>query len=215
MVEFASIHLGALCGAAFLNAAIPGPGFALAANRTARRGVPSGLKVSLGVVAGMMAAMFCALGAMLGVLHLSPLLFEITRWAGIVVLFGLAVVILLPGLGRWVARPLGAGGPVVGSRVGAGDVVSGLLVGVTNPALVVFLLALLPQFVGSGSGAALRLGLGVSAFGAGAVVGMLCGVAFGLASVRLTGGKTRWLDFVAGGALLGVAGLALVTPGGS
>ncbi len=201
------LHAAALHGAAFLNAAMPGPGFALAANRTTRRGVRSGLLVSLGVNLGMLAALICALCAMLGVLGLSRTLFDVTRWAGVVVLAALGLATLAP-------RRAGRARPVPPSA-GYGDIVAGTLVGITNPALFVFLLALLPQFAGSGPGAALRVGLGGAAFLAGGVAGMLAAVAFGAASRRVGPDASRWLDLAAGTALLGFAALAVAAPAGS
>ena len=120
MADLASLHLVALYGAAFLNAAMPGPG-ALAVHRTARLGVPSGLRVSLGVVMGMFATLICALCAMLGVLTLSQTLFEVTRWAGIGVLVLLGPAMLLPRRGMPTAQPLRADA--------SGSLVAGLLVG--------------------------------------------------------------------------------------
>lgn len=206
MNDLSSIHAAALYGAAFLNAAMPGPGFALAANRTARGGARSGLMVSLGVNLGMAAALICALFAMLGVLGLSRALFEVTRWAGIAVLAALGLAMLAP---KRVASARPSPAP---SRYG--DVMAGTLVGITNPALFVFLLALLPQFVGTGPGAGLRVGLGGVVFLAGGVTGMLAAVAFGAASRRVGPDGARWLDLAAGTALLGFAALAISAPTG-
>lgn len=205
MIDLLSFHAAALYGAAFINAALPGPGVALAASRTARSGVASGLRVSIGLLVGLMATMLCALAAMFGVLSLSPRLFEITRWTGIAVLVGLGVVALLP-----TRRPTGAPD---GRRQTLGDFGAGLLVGVTNPNLLVFLLALLPQFVRSGPDDPVGVGLAVVAFLAGGVAGQIGAVVFGAASRRMAGGHARWLDFASSGALLGFAALAVTTPG--
>jgi threonine/homoserine/homoserine lactone efflux protein len=126
---------------------VPGPDFAVVTKNTLAGGRPRGIWTSVGVttsnlVQGTAAA--AGLGAL--IVRAEPV-FEAIRWAGLAYLLVLAIQAFrsaiagdyrLPGADRVTSRRVA----LMGWR-------QGLLSNITNPKVLVFYLAVLPQFLGS------------------------------------------------------------------
>jgi threonine/homoserine/homoserine lactone efflux protein len=180
---------------------IPGPDFAVVTRNTLvagrRRGWWCGVGVSCSnAVQGALAA--AGLGAL--VLRVEPL-FQAIRWAGIAYLVVLGVSSLRSAVrGRYAPDPAGEASPgqaFTGWR-------QGFLSNITNPKVLVFYLAVLPQFLGRHApvGALLLFALSHAALS----LLYLTGLVTGLHRVRraLTRRRTRrTLDALTGAALLG------------
>nr|WP_221203858.1 LysE family translocator [Modestobacter versicolor] len=181
--------------------AVPGPDFAVVVRNTLAGGRPRGLWCAVGVatsnaVQGTAAA--AGLGAL--VLRVEPL-FQAIRWAGICYLVLLAVQSIRSAVrGEYAAfdgAPAGAAVAWAGWR-------QGFLSNVTNPKVLVFYLAVLPQFLSPGAGVGLLAGYALSH----AVLGLAWSVALVLLMDRarrvLARRRVRRsLDAVTGVALLG------------
>ncbi|MCU1607540.1 MAG: lysine exporter LysE/YggA [Modestobacter sp.] len=181
---------------------VPGPDFAVVVRNTLAGGRARGLWCALGVatsnaVQGTAAA--AGLGAV--VLRVEPL-FQAIRWAGITYLVFLAVQAL-----RWAVRgeylqPDAGGQP---SRAAAWiGWRQGFLSNITNPKVLVFYLAVLPQFLSPGAGLGLLIGYALSH----AVLGVGYSVALVLLLARARRlmarrAVRRRLDAVTGVVLLG------------
>jgi threonine/homoserine/homoserine lactone efflux protein len=181
---------------------VPGPDFAVVVRNTLAGGRPRGLWSAVGVatsnaVQGTAAA--AGLGAL--VLQVEPL-FQAIRWAGIAYLAFLAVQALRSAV-RGEYPPLADGGPVTRTAAWPGWR-QGFLSNITNPKVLVFYLAVLPQFLSPGASAGLLTGYAVSH----AVLGLVWSVALVLLMDRarrlLTRRRVRRsLDAATGVALLG------------
>lgn len=143
-----SQYLAFVAFAAML-AIAPGPDTFLTLRSTVAGGRRRGLLTSGGifaanVVQGTLVA--CGLGA---VLARSETVFTVIRWAGVAYLLYLGITTLRAALRRdaagWDAGPAPA-------RRGWLPVWQGFLCNITNPKVLAFNLALLPQFVGPGAG---------------------------------------------------------------
>jgi threonine/homoserine/homoserine lactone efflux protein len=195
----------ALYLATFVNAAMPGPCAILAASRTARGGVKPGLMVSAGVVAGIAVLTGLAFGVMAGAVSVSDGALVVMKWAG-------AAALLLLALRSLRATPSGAPRerrPSLNSDFGAGAVVA-----LFSPFVLVFLVALLPQFVApgaSGFGPAL---LAAAVFIVGAAVAQAGAVLFGACSLGWGSAGFRWIERASAVLLLGFAGAAVMAPVG-
>ena len=131
----------ALFAAASVNAAMPGPCMALTVSRSARGGLRSGLAVSLGVVLACLVLLLIAIGVMAGMVMISPQAYSLMRLAGCAVLLAMAAAMIFGG---------GAGrvpGPRQSDRGAAGCIAGGAIVGLSSPYNLIFLLALLPQYI--------------------------------------------------------------------
>ena len=130
----------ALLGATLLVSVFPGPGALLVSGTTLK----VGLRAGFCVIAGLQLAILCHLGLVfLGVAALlaaQPLVFDL-----LAILGGLYLCWL--GLQQW----QGAGVPTAVEAQAAGGVsrhvLAGLLVNLTNPKALLFLFALVPQFI--------------------------------------------------------------------
>lgn len=136
----------ALFAAAAVNSVIPGPGMVLAVARAASDGFAAGAKVSLGMVLATLLVMCTVWSVLFGLVHLSDNAILVLRLAGIVVILGFAISLLAPAPHR---QP--APSPEMRRRVLRvtlmGDTTGGVLTGLTSPVHLLFLLALVPQFV--------------------------------------------------------------------
>jgi threonine/homoserine/homoserine lactone efflux protein len=138
---------------------VPGPDFAVVVRNTLAGGRGRGVWSAFGV-AGAAAVQGVAAAAGLGalVLRVEPV-FQAIRWAGIAYLVVLAVQSL-----RSAAR--GGYAPLDGGRTGRGSAWAGwrqgFLSNITNPKVLVFYLAVLPQFLSPGAGIGLLLGYALS-----------------------------------------------------
>ncbi len=127
---------------------IPGPDFAVVTKNTIAGGRRRGRWTALGVassnfVQGTAAA--CGLGAV--IVHAQPV-FEAIKWAGVAYLAYLGVQAIRSAVrGRY--APIDGGDPDAGGRALTGWR-QGFLSNITNPKVLVFYLAVLPQFLGPG-----------------------------------------------------------------
>ena len=127
---------------------IPGPDFAVVTKNTIAGGRRRGRWTALGVassnfVQGTAAA--CGLGAV--IVRAQPV-FEAIKWAGVAYLAYLGVQAIRSAVrGRY--APIDGGDPDAGGRALTGWR-QGFLSNITNPKVLVFYLAVLPQFLGPG-----------------------------------------------------------------
>ena len=200
---------GELCGAIALastiNSALPGPCAALTLGSSATRGVRAGIVVSLGILSAKVLVATLAVSTMAGVVTLSEGPFVLMKWIGVAILFALAAKMLL-------RRPSGHDCAVQRRQRTVNDLCTGLLVGLSSPFNLVFLLALLPQMVEPADldvfgclaiVTAVMLGAAVSQFGL-AVLGGVSGL--------LAGGVGRRIEQIGALSLLGFAALILASP---
>jgi threonine/homoserine/homoserine lactone efflux protein len=139
---------------------VPGADTAVVLRNTLAGGRGRGLGSALGVatsnaVQGTAAA--AGLGAL--VLQVEPL-FQAIRWAGICYLVFLAVQALRSAV-RGQYPPLDGGGPATRAAAWAGWR-QGFLSNITNPKVLVFYLAVLPQFLAPGAGPTVLLAFALS-----------------------------------------------------
>jgi threonine/homoserine/homoserine lactone efflux protein len=129
--------------------AVPGPDFAVVTKNTLVAGRRRGRWAALGVgasnaVQGTAAAF--GLGAL--IVRAQPL-FETVKWAGVAYLAFLGVqAVRTAARGRY--ESLGNGQPVSGVRLAGWR--QGFLSNITNPKVLVFYLAVMPQFISRGAG---------------------------------------------------------------
>lgn len=180
---------------------VPGADFAVVVRSTLAGGRARGLWSALGVssaAAVQGAAAAGGLGAL--VLRVEPV-FQAIRWAGIAYLGVLAVQSLRSAL-RGVYPPLDAG-PAGRGAAWAGWR-QGFLSNITNPKVLVFYLAVLPQFLAPGDGVGLVLGYALSHAALGVLY--LTGLVLLLARARRLLSRRsvrRGLDALTGVVLLG------------
>lgn len=186
-----------------INAALPGPCTILTASRSAVAGQAAGSRITLGVVLANLVLVTITLAAMQGVLAISDQAFAAMKWAGIALLLALAVRMLL-------SKPVRDGAPTRNPH-SVSEVGAGLLVGLSSPYNLVFLLALLPQFVPSEMSITTAMAVVLTVL-SGATVAQLGAVAVGLWSRGILGNGARWLDRVGAICILGFAGTTLATP---
>jgi len=199
------LALAALFIASMINAAIPGPCILLTIGRSARNGLSSGLRVSAGIIFGDLVLVTVAILTLLGLLTVSLAALTAMKWIGVATLVWLAAGMIRP-------RPQATVELSAQRLADVGDLVSGAMVGLSSPFNLVFVLALLPQFVpatGLSADTALLLG---GAFLAGALLAQTGAALFGAGSVRLAGGNARGIEILGAAALFGFAGMALLAP---
>ena len=187
---------------------VPGPDFAVVTRNTLAGGRHRGWWSAVGVscsnaVQGAAAA--AGLGAV--VLRVEPL-FQAIRWAGIVYL-----VVL--GVQAWRSAVAGRYAPLDAGPAGDGQAVAGFrqgfLTNVTNPKVLVFYLAVLPQFLGRGApvGAVVLFALSHAVLGLLYLSGLVA-VLHRARRVLSRRSVRRGLDALTGTALLGF-GVRLAT----
>lgn len=198
----------ALFAAAAVNSVIPGPGMVLAMARAASDGFAAGAKVSLGMALATLLVMCTVWAVLAGLLQLSETALLILRLAGIVVILGFAGALLAPGPRRQVA-------PLPGTRrrmlrvARVGDVSGGVLTGLTSPVHLLFMLALVPQFVDLTTATPALLALITAGILAITTVPMLAVSLLAARSGRLGLGWATGVRRMGGVLLLGFVGLAL------
>jgi homoserine/homoserine lactone efflux protein len=129
--------------ASFLISISPGPGAVASMSSGARSGFPAGYWTAVGLQGGLIAQIAlvaCGVGALLAT---SEPAFLTVQWLGALYLAWLGLRLCLGGSGR--AETVS----VVADRPGA-QMLRGLLVNLSNPKAIVFLLAVLPQFLDLG-----------------------------------------------------------------
>jgi len=194
------IMFAVLFSATAINAALPGPCTILTASRSGVAGQAAGIRITMGVLLANLTLVTVTLAVIHGALTVSDQAFGVMKWGGIAVLLALAVRMLL----SQSANEASATRPSHGlSEVGAG-----LMVGLSSPYNLVFLLALLPQFIPAEIGLATVVAV-VAAVLSGAAAAQLGAVAVGLCSRGVLGSGARWLDRAGAICLIGFAGTAL------
>lgn len=193
----------ALLAASFVNAVLPGPGIFFAIGRSARSGATAGLRATVGMLIATLILLVATFSVLLGLMPVSPDGMPAMRWFGASVLAVLAALLIL-------GRPARQGQVPRGRAQGLGDVAGGLVIGLTSPLHMVFLLAIVPQFIDVM--AARWIDLAVVSLG---IVGV---TAVPMVAVSLLGARTLllsprgalWLIRAGGVAMLGFAGIVLV-----
>lgn len=187
-----------LLGASAIAGAAPGPCILLVASCGAIGGRWSGLRVTFGVVLSSVVLIAVAWGMILGALSVSNMMIDWMRLGGLVVLLVLGVILLRAPVEAGARR----GGPPFG------DVTSGFGLGLSNPLQLLFMFALLPQFVDISNMAASHV--------ASATLAVLFGIAAPMVVVAIGTDvllrpfrmRAHLMTRGCGAALLGFAGLA-------
>lgn len=192
-----------LAGAAAAKAAAPGPCILVAASRSASSGVASGLCIAGGAVLSNALLLGIAWLALAGMLAVTAGAADLLRSVGIVLLLILAVSML------W-ARPLTVQRPPVQGRLRLGDGALGLALGLTNPMNLIFVFALLPQFVELSRFDTACIASATAAVLIGGAVPLIGACVFASALLRPGARQVRAVTRLCGVALLGFAGLAVV-----
>ena len=127
--------------ASWLISASPGAGavscMAVGMREGYRRGIWNILGLQLGILF-VLAIVATGLGALLAA---STVGFAVVKWLGVAYLVWL-------GIAQWRAPPVAPSADVAGAAMSAGQLVArGFLVNATNPKGIVFMLAVLPQFI--------------------------------------------------------------------
>lgn len=193
----------ALAGAAAVNAAAPGPCILVIASRAATEGLGSGLRVTLGAALSVVLLLAAAWAMILGALTLSPSALEMMRLVGLAVLVALALAMLA-------IDPAPSAGTPVGGRLRLGDATLGLALGITSPFHLVFIFALLPQFLDIRRLDAGSILVASAAVLVGAVLPFVMTSLLAARVLRTGRRMARWITRACGVALLGFAALALL-----
>lgn len=195
--------IAAYIAACVLLAATPGPNMALIIANTLRGGLAAGLATLAGTAAGLTVLVAVAALGMSSVMAFMASWFDVVRWCGAVYLAALGLRQLWS---FWRGGAVLAAAPV---RGGGNLVLQGLAVSLSNPKVVLFLGAFLPQFVDPAAPAGPQLAVLSMLFVA---VLVLVDISYTLgvarARARLDMARLRVLDGVAGALLL--AGGALL-----
>jgi threonine/homoserine/homoserine lactone efflux protein len=201
MTGMSTAHLLAFAGIVLLAAMAPGPDFAIVVRRSVVAGVRSGMAAALGVGAGVFVWAVSAAVGVAALLAASAVAFAVVKIVGAAYLLYLGVRALRTASRR--GGDVDNGGADVGPESIWTSFRQGLVCNVLNPKAAAFFVALMPQFVGSGSayGATVALAgvAGVVAFGWFCVVANLVGALrrlFARPAVR------RAVDAVTGTALV-------------
>jgi RhtB (resistance to homoserine/threonine) family protein len=142
-------HVLAFAGIVWLAAMAPGPDFAIVVRQSVASGVRSGMAAALGVGAGVFVWAVAAAVGVAALLAASAVAFTVVKVVGAAYLLYLGVRALRAATQR-------DDGPSDGGSDSASDAVwrsfrQGLITNVLNPKAAAFFVALMPQFVGSGS----------------------------------------------------------------
>ncbi|HJU31551.1 MAG TPA: LysE family translocator [Hyphomicrobiaceae bacterium] len=181
----------------------PGPNMSLILASTLTSGLRAGLVTLAGTTTGLALLVAGAALGMTSVMVFMSEWFDIIRWVGALYLVYLGARTL------WQLRRRAGGLPLPLRKAGANLYFEGLLVSLSNPKVLLFLGAFLPQFIDPAADAVLQLSLLAVLF---VVVLALVDVCYTLAFARarstLGAARLRLLDGAAGVLLL-LGGLAL------
>lgn len=136
-----SISLISLCGAMLVLAASPGPGVFATVARSMASGFKSSLPVIAGIILGDLIYLMLAIFGMAAVAHVLGKLFVLVKIAG-------GIYLIFLGLRIWAAHPAGA--PADKSKAELSDsssFLSGLLITLSNPKVILFYCGFLPNFL--------------------------------------------------------------------
>ncbi|HTM81678.1 LysE family translocator [Asticcacaulis sp.] len=129
--------------AVFLLSGTPGPNMLHVLSRSVRFGFRRSTAAMLGCGLAVVVALIASAAGLAAVLTASPLLFEIIRYAGVAYLVWL-------GIKAWMDKGEDAGIRPDGTPIGMSALAlfrGGFLVSITNPKLLLFAAAFLPQFI--------------------------------------------------------------------
>jgi threonine/homoserine/homoserine lactone efflux protein len=190
--------------ACVLLALTPGPNMALMIANTLSRGLRAGLVTLAGTATGLALLVAAAAIGMTSIMVFMATWFDVVRWAGAVYLVWLGV--------RQLWRLRGdSTEPVAGTTLpsSGGCYFQGLAVSLSNPKVILFLGAFLPQFVDVGGDPVAQLAvLAVLFVAVLAAVDVVTVLAVAKARTTLAAAHLRLLDGAAG-VLLVLGGLAL------
>jgi len=193
----------AFIAACILLGLTPGPNMSLIMASTLSSGLRAGLTTLAGTTTGLALLVAAAAAGMSSVMVFMSEWFDVIRWVGAFYLVYLGVRTL------WQLRRRAAGAPPPPHRAGANLYLEGVLVSLSNPKVLLFLGAFLPQFVDPARDPVWQLSLLAGLF---VVVLAAVDVAYTLALTRaratLDAARLRLLDGAAGVLLL-LGGLAL------
>jgi threonine/homoserine/homoserine lactone efflux protein len=193
-------------GASIAMLVFPGPSVIYIVTRSVEQGRRAGLVSMLGVEAGGLVHVAAAALGISAIVASSATAFSIVKYAG-------AAYLIYLGVQRW----RGGEDPGRPEPQPRGALFrQGMVVNVLNPKTAIFFLAFLPQFVDPSMAVApqvLVLGaefiaIAVMSDGAYAVVAGTLGE-----RVRRSAATNRWVDRAAGGALIGLGGVAALSGG--
>lgn len=197
--------LFALVLASAINSAIPGPCIAMTIGRSARGGLGAGGLVAIGVVGANLVLCSVALSILLGLFVLSPSFYVVMKWVGIFTLVILAARMFLNACDRELAPKNWTGGRFR-------NLTEGLVVGLSSPFNLIFLLALLPQLVSAEHLTALGSVFVTLAVLLGAAVSLTGAVLIGAISGGMFRKFGRQLERLGALSMIGFALLAGMTP---
>jgi threonine/homoserine/homoserine lactone efflux protein len=187
---------------------VPGPDFAVVARNTLAGGRRRGRWASAGVtLACMIQATAAALGLSALIVRAQPV-FQTIRWAGVAYLAVLGIHAIVSAVrGRYrTDDPVAAGEDVALRPRRAVAWWQGFLSNITNPKILVFYLAVLPQFLvyGSGLGWSLLLAWSTPVLAFGYLLALVQGMHYAR-SVLMRRRVRRAMDGATGAAMLGFA----------
>ena len=195
--------LAAFIATCVLLALTPGPNMSLILASTLSGGLRAGLVTLAGTTTGLALLVAGAALGMTSVMVFMSEWFDVIRWLGALYLVYLGARTL------WQLRRRAGGLPLPPREAGANLYFEGLLVSLSNPKVLLFLGAFLPQFIDPGGDAVLQLSLLAVLFVAVlALVDVCYTLAFARARSTLGTARLRLLDGAAGVLLL-LGGLAL------
>ena len=192
-------------GTCILLGLTPGPNMSLIVANTLSGGLRAGLTTLAGTATGLAILVTVAAAGMSSVMVLMAEWFDYIRWAGAIYLIVLGARQLF---GWWQRR--GSATPPA-PRASGTSYVHGLLVALSNPKVLLFLGAFLPQFVDTSRDAVPQLAtLAVVFWATLIVVDLLYTYAVARARAAIDMRRLQVLDGLAGGLLL-VGGMVLAT----
>ncbi len=191
----------ALVGAAAANSAAPGPCILVASSRAAMNGLQSGLQVTLGIAASKVFLLVVSWTMIMGIVSLTGEAREALRIAGLAVLVMLAMTMI--------TVQSSARAPVIG-RLRLGDASLGLALGLSSPLNLLFMFALLPQFVDVERLDAASIAIASAAVLLGGALPIAAACVFSARVLKTSPQMVRLINRLCGVALLGFAGLAAV-----
>jgi threonine/homoserine/homoserine lactone efflux protein len=201
----------AFAAAGVLLAATPGPDMALFLSRTLSGGRPHGFAALAGAMTGLLLHTFAAALGLSALLAASARAYDAVKFAGALYLLYLAYGALRHGAALRLEGQCGAGGGLARSYL------TGLLINLTNPKIVLFFVTFLPQFIDVGDAAAAQkfffLGLAFIAIGASVNAAIIALAARFVAAAKANPKAIRWFDYGFAG-LMGAFAARLALAGG-
>ena len=204
MTAMSAEVLLAFTAACILLALTPGPNMALMMANTLSSGLRAGLVTLAGTTTGLVLLVTAAAAGMTSIMVLMSTWFDVVRWAGAVYLIYLGARQL------WQLRELRRAVDLDAPRGSHGSrYLQGVAISLSNPKVILFLGAFLPQFVDMRQDPVGQLAVLAALFVV-VLASVDIAIAFTVARARTTFGPSRLrvLDGIAGG-LLVLGGLAL------